>query len=308
VTCYHPLQGYRSKETGPTGKRRVVFNPNHGYRDLPVTLKCGQCDGCRLDYSRQWAIRISHEAQMHAQNSFITLTYADKYLPSNGSLDLRHFQLFMKRLRFDQSHSIRFFHCGEYGTKHRRPHYHACLFGISFNDRYLFKPATRKTEPLYRSPTLENLWTYGHSSVGNLTFKSAAYVARYILKKITGEQAENYYTRIDPETGEITQLKPEYTTMSRRPGLGSKWLKTYGPDVYPSDEIIFGGKRYGKPPRYYDKQYELTYPSDFAKIHRSRVLAGKCHPEDNTPARLRVREAVQRARMTKLNRSYEDDH
>ena len=117
MACYTPLKGYRSTELTKNGKRKIVFNRNHGFADLPVTVPCGQCIGCRLERSRQWAIRCTHEASLWEKNCFITLTYNDENLPKDGSLDVTHFQKFMKRLRKKHGAGIRFYHCGEYGDK-----------------------------------------------------------------------------------------------------------------------------------------------------------------------------------------------
>lgn len=298
MACYHPLKGYRSSELTKNGKRKIVFNRNQGFADLPVTVPCGQCIGCRLERSRQWAIRCHHEASLYENNSFITLTYADEHLPQNGSLDLDAQQKFFKRLRKKYGSGIRFYACGEYGSKFGRPHYHACLFNHDFADKILWK--ITNDVPLYRSSSLEELWPYGHSSVGNVTFQSAAYVARYILKKITGEHADNHYTHMD-EHGEIHDRKPEYTTMSRRPGIGKKWLEKYSTDVYPDDFIVLGGKKY-RPPKYYDAQYELTEPDILKNIKRKRKLSTKAHAQNNTPERLAVRETVQKAKLKLLPR------
>ncbi|MEO5355656.1 MAG: hypothetical protein H7835_21005, partial [Magnetococcus sp. XQGC-1] len=98
----------------------------------------GQCVGCRLERSRQWAIRVMHEASQHEHNCFITLTYNDDNLPANGSLNYRHFQNFMKRLRkYYVEFTVRFYMCGEYGENFARPHYHACIFAIMFMLRCL---------------------------------------------------------------------------------------------------------------------------------------------------------------------------
>ena len=95
MPCYHPMQGYRSRADGKT----IVFNPTHGWVDRPLTIPCGQCVGCRLERSRQWAVRCVHEASLHEDNCFITLTYNNESLPEDGSLNKKHFQDFMKRLR-----------------------------------------------------------------------------------------------------------------------------------------------------------------------------------------------------------------
>src|SRR4051794_29862641 len=102
MPCFRPLKGYRARVTNPdTGKRSIVFNARKGFNDLPVDLPCGQCIGCRLERSRQWAIRCSHEAKLHEENCFITLTYAPEHLPPGGTLVVKDFQDFMKRLRFE---------------------------------------------------------------------------------------------------------------------------------------------------------------------------------------------------------------
>ena len=118
---------------------------------------------------------------MYDDNCFITLTYSNQHIPADGSLDVRVFQKFMKRLRKRFGDGIRFYHCGEYGSLLGRPHYHACLFNFDFPDKYLWKE--NNGQKLYRSPSLEELWPYGYSSIGTVTFESAAYVARYILKR-----------------------------------------------------------------------------------------------------------------------------
>lgn len=82
MPCFRPLKGYKSRvRNRDTGKRSIVFNPREGFHDLPVTLPCGQCIGCRLERSRQWAIRCAHEASLYEENCFITLTYRDEDLP-----------------------------------------------------------------------------------------------------------------------------------------------------------------------------------------------------------------------------------
>ncbi len=186
MACFGPLKGWPSKKLTPSGKRQVVFNISQAYTDRPVNIPCGQCIGCRLDKSKQWAIRCVHEASLYDNNSFITLTYNTEHLPEDRSLEVRVFQLFMKRLRKRFGTKIRFYACGEYGDQNGRPHYHACLFNHDFQDKKLWKRGKDPSLDLYRSADLEKLWPYGYSSIGEVTFQSAAYVARYIMKKITG--------------------------------------------------------------------------------------------------------------------------
>jgi len=270
-----------------------------------ITLPCGQCTGCRLERSRQWAIRCSHEASLYDENSFITLTYKDDALPPYGSLQKAHFQKFMKRLRkANPGRKIRYYHCGEYGDDLGRPHYHACLFNYDFPDRVLFKE-TGETK-LYSSKTLERLWPFGFSTIGDVTFKSAAYVARYVMKKVTGRKSEEHYSVVDEKTGEIILRQPEYTTMSLKPGIGAGWYEKWSSDVYPSDEIIIEGRSI-KPPRFYDNKYELTNPKEFNLIKMEREQHAEDHADDNTPQRLGVREQVHHAQLRNLKRNFEDE-
>lgn len=300
MPCFHPLKGYQSKVASSSGKYQVVFSPSLGFVDRPMTVPCGQCIGCRLERSRQWAIRCSHEAQLHSRNCFITLTYRDEDLPSDRSLHVDHFQKFMKRLRKRFGDGIRFYHCGEYGERFMRPHYHACLFNFDFDDKKLWKVSNGNR--LYVSKALEELWPFGFSTIGEVTFESAAYVARYIMKKVTGSSSDAHYERVDPDTGQVFNLKPEYTTMSRRPGIGKGWYSQFGQFVRDHDFVVVNSKKV-KPPRYYDRQFEIDYPSDFERVKVRRKLTAKKYVDNNTPARLFAREQVQLARLKLLPRT-----
>lgn len=305
MVCYHPIKGWKSKALSANGKRQIVFNPSQAYRDMPATIACGQCIGCRLERSRQWAIRCIHEASQYDNNCFITLTYNDLHLPRDLSLNLDHFQRFMKRLRFKYGANIRFFHCGEYGEKYGRPHYHACLFNFDFKDKTLW--TINNGHRLYVSEELNALWPYGFATIGEVTFESAAYVARYIMKKMTGPMAADHYSRLDETTGEIYQLKPEYTTMSRRPGIGKVWFDKYKSDVYPHDYVVLKGKKM-RPPRFYDTLFEREYPSDMDKLKASRVREGKKNVDEQTPERLNTREEVKLLQIKNLKRNVDNEN
>lgn len=282
MPCYSPLLGYWGVG------RKLVFDPHQRVSDELAAVPCGQCIGCRLERSRQWAVRMMHEASLYDENCFITLTYSDEHLPVAGSLDRRAFPLFMKRLRKRFSDvRIRFFHCGEYGGATGRPHYHACLFGFDFPDKAPW--AHRKGFPVFRSEALEQLWPFGQSEIGSVTFESAAYVARYITKKVTGEGAERHYQAVVESTGEVVDRVPEYVTMSRRPGIGRPWLDRFGCEVFPADSVVVRGKL-AKPPRYYFDQFAAGAPVEAREVKRARARAR--HPEDETWERLKVREMV----------------
>lgn len=295
MPCYSPIAAWQT-EGGD-----VVF-VERGRIRRALTLPCGQCIGCRLERSRQWAVRCMHEAALHEKNAFITLTYDPENLPLYGSLVYRDFQLFMKRLR-KHAPGVRFFMCGEYGELYQRPHYHACLFGYQFPDlKYYSRGASGSDN--YTSELLSRLWTVGFATVGQLTFESAAYVARYVCKKVTGSAADAHYCRTDLRTGEIVQVEPEFGHMSLKPGIGAKWLDKYYSEVYPFDRVIVRGHP-AKPPRFYDKRLETLDYEKFEELDLTRYTKSVSSAEDCTPERLRVREAVTRARLKFKVRSLE---
>lgn len=294
MACYHPLLAYKLD-----GK--VTFNKPFVLAK-GFNLPCGQCIGCRLNYSRQWAVRLTHEASMHDANSFITLTFNDENIIKRDnpqSLDVREYQRFMKRLRKKHDNKIRFFHCGEYGDKNKRPHYHAILFGYDFPDKELWKQ--RDGINLYISKELEELWPYGFSTIGDVTFQSAAYVARYVTKKVTGEAAADHYTKVDDITGELITIKPEYCTMSRKPGIGYDWFQKYKTDVYPNDYVIVKGKEI-KPPRYYDT---LLPEEELKAIKQARIdkSADVIDKYDDRMDRLFIQEEVKIRQLEQLVRN-----
>ncbi len=347
MTCFYPLDAWKWKSLlTPNGKSVIWFNRSHIEGNVePIKLACSQCFGCRMERSKDWAVRCVHEAQLWENNCFITLTFRDEDLEraeigrcekcavyerngeacGMGSLCKKDFQDFMKRLRkshkgiesYDEqlkdkktgqeytktTQPIRYFHCGEYGSKLLRPHHHACLFNFDFSDKYLWDE--REGVKLYRSKTLEKLWPFGYSTIGEVTFESAAYVARYITKKVNGSWAKEHYKNVDTESGEVYQKEPEYITMSRRPGVASRWFEKYKDDVFPKDYLTLGGRKF-KSPKYYDKIYDECDPTAMAEIKNKRKLAGLLNAHNNTPNRLRVRETVKKSQCKSLIRSYEN--
>lgn len=306
MPCYHPLQAWRAAERSLSGKVKIYWSvPDAAFPYFPIQLPCGQCVGCRLERSRQWAMRCVHESKLYENNSFITLTYSDEWLPPFGLLMPDHFTKFMKRLRKKfKSTKIRYFHCGEYGDRYGRPHFHACLFNCGFPDKRLFK--TDNGINLYDSEILKRLWPLGFSSIGDVTFESAAYVARYVMKKINGDDAPNHYGHIDFDTGEFTHsaYPKEYTTMSRKPGIGKRWIDEFMHDTYKDDTVILRGAKM-RPSRYYDSQLESFDASRLLKIKSERKFKAMEFSDDQTPERLVVREKVQLAKLQFLKRSVE---
>lgn len=285
MACYHQFTGYRQADG-------TVRNGAFAIRSGPrVTMSCGQCYGCRLERSRQWAVRLLHEKHTIPKSSFITLTYRNTNLPPRASLVVKDWQDFAHRLR-KRLGPFRYFHCGEYGEKNGRPHYHVALFGISFEEDRRLVETTPQGDELFDSPLLNHIWGKGdRNRIGHVTFKSAAYIARYIMKKQTGSRAKRHYGEVvDTQTGEVLPYrKPEYVTMSLKPGIGHDWIHKYMDEVYPRDEVIINGVAC-RPPKYYDRQYEKVNPEGYVKLIEQRMEEGSKHRANNTVKRLAIRE------------------
>lgn len=303
--CHHPLWALK------TAAGSVVFVSRQRDGDCSdLQLPCGRCTGCRLERSQQWAARCVHEASLHAENCAVTLTYAPENLPALGQLVYRDFQLFMKRLIKSRG-PTRFYMGGEYGEepyapyfdKFGRPHFHALLFGYRPRDLQQWQKSNSGTW-LYRSKSLEKLWPYGHSLVGEADYHTAAYIARYIMKKVNGDLAKIHYQRTDPETGEIVMMQPEFCHMSLKNGaIGVPWLKKYHRDVYTHDRLILRGGKEGSTPRAYDRWFKENFPVEWAAIQMDRNEAAAERFADNTPDRLAVKEQVNDARLRFFKRS-----
>lgn len=250
------------------------------------------------------------ETREHEANCFITLTYDEDHLPGDRGLDRRHFQQFIRSLRNrlnrararklgklvkdltpSERPTLRYFHCGEYGDLTKRPHYHAILFGQDFaDDRTAFKVEEGHT--LYTSPMLEELWDKGQHLIGDAGFDACNYVAGYITKKYTGNQSRYAYQRIDPETGEMWAVAPEYATMSLKPGIGAKAFEKYADEIYQHDSVVKDGREF-PPPRYFDRLLSSTQP----EVH-DQVVAKRRerNPDPTTAEEHRERRRANRAR------------
>lgn len=315
MPCYSPLRAYveHGKKTD-NGKKSIVFKKPKLYKE-EINLPCGQCMGCRLLRSSIWAVRCMHEASLHDDNCFITLTYDDEHLPDDYSLRKHHFQDFLKRLRKDiYPIKIRYFMCGEYGEESWRPHYHAILFGYDFPDK--IRVQNKETEnPYYLSSQLTKLWPKGNHLIADCTYETAAYVARYCTKKITGEKADYHYHRTiidwNEFTGEIhhyseVDLVPEYSTMSKRPAIGKEWYDKFKQDCYPSDYLIQDGRKVPVP-KYYDKLFEAENEEEFRvqKIRRDIkfIKYSEKYKEETHLLRLRVKEDIKLKNTENLKRN-----
>lgn len=285
MACYHPMDAWVTSSGG-------VVLVERGDLVRSISLPCGRCIGCLSDRAQQWAVRIMHEVALQDDNCFLTLTYDDDHLPPGGTLVYRDFRLFVKRLRkLRAGKALRYFVVGEYGGDRGRPHYHCGLFNEAFReDRVAYRKAGKFQ--IYKSETLSRLWPHGLHEIGELTQQSAAYMARYSLKKVGGDLAREHYG----------DLEPEFVHMSLRPGIGARWFARFGADVYPHDRVVVGGKKV-RPPRFYDKLLKRKDRPLLTDLKEGREERARLRWEDNTVARLKDREIVAEARMKNFKRN-----
>lgn len=288
MPCVAPLAGWFAKTPNEGGKFSVVFDQR---ADLgkPIDVPCGQCIGCRLEYARNWAVRCMHEASLYDENSFCTVTYDDEHMPDGGTLVKKDCQDFIKRLRSRfNDRRIRFYLSGEYGEVSLRPHYHMLLFGFDLPDKRPW--TTRGQYRVWVSDILEETWGKGITEIGEVTFESAAYCARYMVEKFKGpkEVMDAWYDG----------LLPEFALMSRRPGIGFDYYKKYGKEIHSHDSVIVNGFEQ-KPPRYYDKLFEDRVPlacKSLKEDRKERAIA-RDKKDGRGSSRLAAEEKLMKARV-----------
>lgn len=298
MQCTSPVHGYYARRANPSGKRGVVFVQSDGFTDMPVTLPCGRCLGCRMEYARQWAVRCEHEIKSHSANSFLTLTYNERSVPYTRdglmTLDLADVTKFWKRLRKRLGLRLRYFQCGEYGDKTERPHYHALVFGWYPRD-VVYHGDSGAGEKLFRSKFLDDVWGFGNVAVQEASWRTANYVARYVTKKVVDTH--------DP----TDSRRPEFLTMSRRPGIGHEWATVYLDEWYARDALVANGKEM-RPPKYYEGLLEKRSPEllSFVKAQRRKVAAEVEYKRvTSTGVTHHSTDAVREARLQTLKRDLE---
>lgn len=287
MACYHPLWAnyYPHRPDAPKTPVKVYSgsDPPDPYVDSitgelvePFRIPCGKCIGCRLDYSRSWADRCTMEALDHPPDSswFVTLTYDDDHLPPAGSAGIHTLEptdmtLFIKRLRERWSRvystdNIRYYYAGEYGSTTFRPHYHILLFGLWFSDLSFYK-SNFDGDALYSSSELDSLWSKGFCTIAPFSWSTAAYTARYVVKKVKGKGSASLY--------ESAGIIPEFVRMSRRPGIGWAHMSDILDSDKLTDYIQLPSGRSCSYPKYMMRILKDSDPLSYDKIHSQRVSA-----------------------------------
>jgi len=292
VPCDHPIAAIRSSHPNKSGKfPLILLTKGIDTWKGEMKIPCGQCTGCRLDQSKAWAIRCYHESKMWEENCFITLTYDDEHLTKNSSFDKRDLQKFFKRLRKKyEPKKIRYYACSEYGEQTFRPHYHAAIFNFNFADRKEWKNTDEGI--LYTSEEANKIWGLGNVIIGELTLESAAYIARYITKKIKGEKSREYYGNLEHPA----------QFMSRAVGIGRNWVESYGNELLQNGTVVYKGIEI-KQPRYYDNVIQKLDEGKINAIKERRIKF--IDENEQTIARLQVRETVRSLKMKKWIRDFQ---
>lgn len=280
-----PDPGYKEQYENIELYAKSKYGSDH-YRKVQI-IPCGKCIGCRLEYSKQWATKGIYEAEMHEQNWFLTITYDQEHLPkgqdsynpntgeyigpnTTGTLKPADMQNFNKKLReiYKRKHGhegIRMMYCGEYGENYARPHYHGIYYNLPLFEMK-FHAYNENHEALYRVPELEEIWGKGMIVAAEVNWNTCAYVARYITKKVGLPTLSQHYKALG--------IEPEFFRMSRRPGIGREYFEKHKDEIYSKDQLIV--KKYGggtmkvKPPKYYDKLYDITNHEDLENIKKKR--------------------------------------
>lgn len=254
MVCFSPLRVYRGRRYNPaTGKKSVFFSPRNTFTDKDAFLiPCGRCEGCRLAKSYEWSLRCVAESKYHNESYFLTLTYDPDSLPSDRCLCRAHFQSFMKRLRWHfRNYKLRVFYCGEYGSDRHRPHYHAIIFGLPLSKENIsLFPLnySKRGNPNYYSPLLNEIWGKGLVTVGSCNDKTCAYVAQYTLKKLK-------------DLSPLQRSVPPFVGCSNRPAIGLQYFLDFHKEIL--SRCCFQPDSSSHPfpiPRYYLKVAEREFP------------------------------------------------
>lgn len=241
MQCINPLKAGFDRTGDLTYSSKRISNEL-----VSFAFPCRKCLACRLNIAREKAVRAVHEASLHKNNIFLTLTYDDQHV-GDGRLNYLDFQLFMKKLRehvtrnitdpdLKKEFAISYMVTGEYGDKKKRPHWHAIIFNYSPDDK---KPkyTSHSGEQVFTSQFLTELWSKGQIDFGSVTLESAGYVARYAAKKLAhGKDQDHDY-------------HPIHKTSSKH-AVGKKWIEKYWKQTFDNGFIILKGKK-ASIPRYY---------------------------------------------------------
>lgn len=276
-------KGFLSKAGRELLYTHSYFDLNEHLQELP----CRKCIECRMQSAREWSARCKLEVLSHSSSYFVTLTYDEKHVPryADGMLGIRYkdFQLFMKRLRKAVDYPIRYREVDEYGSKTRRPHFHALLFGLRLHDlQYLYSMINgrkmyqdnRGGQPHYNSPWLRKIWRNGNVDIAAVEHGSISYVNDYMLKFELDEwhgdeeDAYNQYCDSFPHQAaayvsavKLGVIPPPRTHQSTRPAIGRNAYEELKQTLIETDAYPSGYDLRVRYIHYFDRLLFEEYPA-----------------------------------------------
>lgn len=244
-----------------------------------IHVPCGICSECLNSKARNWVSRLMLESKIHKYNYFVTLTYDDKFLKSYNLVppDLSDF---IKKLRVNLSrkynyNGLRYYGVGEYGSNYARPHFHIILFSdIDLSDDFKYYSKNEFGDIIYTSDYISNIWKKGFITIGDVSPSSCAYVARYSEKKqlLTPKEKEDLRAK---------GIVPEFSRMSRRPGIASEFLDM-AIDKFLNNEKMVISKGVSDMPYYFIKKgkeldlLEVNRDITNVKLNKAFYMTGLC--------------------------------
>lgn len=253
MRCISPLKASLDRDGNITHSSKKAIQGLQAFE-----FECRKCLPCRLNIAREKAIRCMHEAKMHENNIFLTLTYTDKYVPHRLTKEVykQDFGNFMKRLRHTTSNKISLMVTGEYGDLKKRPHWHAILFNYMPEDA-TYHYTTDLGHRILKSATIDELWGMNDpetkpNEIGSVTMDSAGYVARYAAKKlIHGKDQDHDY-------------HPIHKTSSAN-AIGKSWIEKYWKHTFENGFVTLPNGQITKIPRYYTDWLKKNKPDEYLK-------------------------------------------
>lgn len=184
-----------------------------------MRVPCGKCVQCLRRRANGWTFRLLEESKVSTSCAFITLTYEDTPTSENGfpTLHKPDLQKFFKRLRkrISDNHlsygytykkdipTIKYYACGEYGSKTYRPHYHAIVYNLPYM--------------LFTEDFISSCWGLGHVQIDQGNELTMRYCSKYVMKSHWNKDL----TLVDCSTGELFEDDriPEFSLMSKKLGF-----------------------------------------------------------------------------------------
>lgn len=247
-----------------TNPQKIIINKEE------YIVKCGKCDTCRREKTQEWAIKLINESKYHKKACFITLTFSNKILLDKNSKAYKYgarpsfvfhienskeyFKKFIKRLRkYYEGKRITYYHVGEYGEKTHRPHHHAILFGINFEEDRIPMPLSKSGKKQYYSQTLSDLWACGRISIQDCNTNNIIYISQYSLKKFQNNELNKNYKAIQ--------------SFSNRSKFNCKWVRRNPTEIIKGYIADKDGKKY-KVPKSYIKNLKESENEYFKRCAR----------------------------------------